>query len=253
MSPLDYHRPKSLGEALPLLREARPLAGGTFLTPRRARLQAVVDLQDLDLDGLRVEAGHLVVGAAIKLQTLVDHGAEIPSAVVQACRHEVGLNLRNMASLGGTVVTADGRSPLATALLAAGAEAIVEPGAERLTVDAVMELRGEGMQGRLILAFLLPRLRSSAYLQVARSPMDRPVVCAAVCRVGPDEPPRVALGGMGPRPILLPVRNDNPKAAAQEAAKAYASAGDAWASAEYRSTVAGVLVGRLLERRKGGA
>ena len=56
MKPLEYPRPKSMEEALPLLRHGSPLAGGTWLTPRRARLDRVVDLQDLDLDGMRVEA-----------------------------------------------------------------------------------------------------------------------------------------------------------------------------------------------------
>ena len=49
MSPLQYHRPQNLEEALELLEQGVPLAGGTRLTPDLRSVKALVDLQDLDL------------------------------------------------------------------------------------------------------------------------------------------------------------------------------------------------------------
>ncbi len=244
MKPFEFHRPKSLDEALPLVRRLSPLAGGTWLTPRRRRLHGVVDLQDLALDGLRAEAAHVIVGAGIRLQTLVEIGEPIPAALAKACRLEAGLNLRNMASLAGTVVTADGRSPLATVLLAMGTSAVVEPGAEKLEIEALWDLPGRDLSGRLIVRLLLPRPAWLAYEQVARSPVDRPVVCAAACGDGQGGI-RLALGGFGPRPILVPLERAEAGLASRAAAAAYAAAGDAWASAEYRSEVAGILARRV--------
>jgi len=57
MPELEYHRPKSLQQALELLSRARPLGGGTALTPRRAELDSVMDLQDLGLAGQELRAG----------------------------------------------------------------------------------------------------------------------------------------------------------------------------------------------------
>lgn len=244
MKPLEYHRPKSMEEALPLLRHGSPLAGGTWLTPRRARLDRVVDLQDLDLDGMRVEAAHVIVGAGIKLQTLVEIGDPIPGALAMACRLEAGLNLRNMASLAGTLMTADGRSPLATVLLALGATAILESGAGKFGIDELLDLPGRDLSGRLIVRFLLPRSAWLAYEQVARSPVDRPMVCAAACGDGKDAM-RLTLGGFGPRPIQVPIERADPGKAARAAAAAYRQAGDAWAGADYRSEVAGILARRV--------
>ena len=232
-----------------MVRHGRPLAGGTKVTPGRRAIRALVDLQDLDLDGLEFEEDHILAGATVKLQSLVAAGDRIPAALVEACRQEAGLNLRNMATLAGTIVSADGRSPIVTTLLALGTQGFLEPGGEELSLDDLLDRRGEGLAGRLIVSFRIPRPAHLGYEQVARAPADRPIICAAVARLGgkhsrPEY--RVALGGFGPRPITLQAEKGDPERGAEAARSAYASAGDAWASAEYRSSVAGVLVGRLL-------
>ena len=79
--------------------------------------------------------------------------------------------------------------------------------------------------------------------------MDRPWVLAALGR-SPDGDWRVVLGGHGPKPIRVPASEEalaqgDEAGAARRAEEAYASAADAWASAEYRAHVVGVLVRRL--------
>ena len=86
------------------------------------------------------------------------------------------------------------------------------------------------------------------------------MVCAAVSiddgaegedRVG------VALGGYGDRPLrlsegeLIGQQGLDLEKASQIASQAFAKAEDAWASAEYRSHAAGVLVKRLLAESQG--
>ncbi|MEW6566950.1 MAG: FAD binding domain-containing protein [Chloroflexota bacterium] len=247
MEPLEYHRPKTLEEALPLLQRARPLGGGTDLVPQRLTLASVVDLQDLGLDELEETQSGLRLGAMLRLQRLVEGGDEIPAALREACRLEGGLNLRNMATIAGTIVAADGRSPLTTVLLALSAQVRLEPGGETLPLDALLDRRGSGLAGRLIVALEVPPIDFAAYDQVARSPAGRPLVCVAVGHQRDDSDFRLALGGYGNRPIALRATRPDPAAAAEAAALAYAEAGDAWAGAEYRSAVAAVLVRWLME------
>jgi probable selenate reductase FAD-binding subunit len=255
MTPLDYFRPKSIDEALKLLQRGLPLGGGTALTPRRRQLPAVVDLQGLGLDALECKDNRIIAGAALTLQKLAEAGEPVPAALAEACRREAGLNLRNVATLAGALVTCDGRSPLATVLLAMGAEAVLEPGSEVISLDNLLDRRAEEMSGRLIVSFHIPCPRHLGYEQVGRSPADLPLVCAAVATLpgkGKQAQYRVALGGFGKRPIRLlgaeaaASQEGKLEAAAEAARLAYAGADDAWASAEYRSAVAGVLVRRLL-------
>jgi hypothetical protein len=83
---------------------------------------------------------------------------------------------------------------------------------------------------------------------VARSPMDRPVVCAAVAS-WPSGRTRVALGGYGKAPILA-MDGPEPVGAAVAAREAYRFAEDEWAGADYRMEVAGKLVGRMVAQKK---
>lgn len=260
MPPFEYHRPKSMQEALELLPRARPLGGGTALTPRRTELPGVLDLQGLGLDRIQSGDDRLRLGGALRLQVLSEGVLGLPPALSQACRQEAGWNLRNQATLAGSIVTGDGRSPLLTALLALVVRLHLEPGGEQVSLEQFLAGRSGSPGEKLIAGLDLPPGARLAYEGVARSPADLPLVCAAVSRLGsdPHREWRVVLGGYGDRPIrvqaaeqaLAATDTASPYAldtAGTAAAKAYSDAGDAWASAEYRSAVAGVLVRRLAQ------
>jgi CO/xanthine dehydrogenase FAD-binding subunit len=87
------------------------------------------------------------------------------------------------------------------------------------------------------------------YEQVARSPFDRPIVAVAVGHTD-GAAHRVVLAGFGARPVRVPraekaLAAEDLRAAGEAAAEAYAQAGDVWASADYRSQIASILVRRL--------
>jgi CO/xanthine dehydrogenase FAD-binding subunit len=257
MPPFEYHRPKSLQQALELLGRARPLGGGTALTPHRTELTGVLDLQDLDLAGIEPGDGRLLIGGTLRLQALAEGIPGLPPALAQVCRQEAGWNLRNQATVAGCVVTGDGRSPLLAALLALDARIHLEPGGEQIPIEEFLVRRPGAADGRLIVALGLPLAAQLVYEGVARSPADRPLVCAAVSRLAPapEGEWRVVLGGYGDRPIRVETAEaalsgngaaslEALASAEQAAASAYSIAADAWASAEYRAAVAGVLVRR---------
>jgi CO/xanthine dehydrogenase FAD-binding subunit len=248
---VEYHRPESIEEALRLLkREAPrtlPMGGGTVLNRPSPDPLAVVDLQSLGLDGIEQRGKDLLVVAAATLQSLLDTPG-LSSALVRAIQHEATYNLRQAASVAGTIVAADGRSPLVAVLLALDSSLeLASSSSERevMGIGDLLPLRGERLQGRLITGVILPLNARLAYEYVARTPADLPIVCAAVAQ-WPSGRTRLALGGFGAAPQLA-LDGPEPAGAEQAARDAYSQAGDEWASAEYRGEMAAVLTRRCLQ------
>ena len=247
MTSLQYHRPQTLEDALELLQEGVPLAGGTRLTPRLRGLEALVDLQDLGLDQIEATEATLEFGGTATLQSLVDSASRLPDALVQAARLEAGWNIRNKATIAGTIVTGDGRSPLLTVLLALGAELEFAPGRDRISLDEVLDRSADRTGSKLITAIHAANPSRMKYAQVARSPADRPQICVTVAAFESETPLRIAVGGHGAYPQLISKDESlSIQGAAELAGTMYAEAGDQWASADYRSSVAATLVARLL-------
>ena len=122
-----YHRPKTLDEALTLLAQPNmvPLGGGTLLahpTPfgsaqDKADPVEAVDLQALGLNTVKKRGNNLEIGATVTLQQLLE-SQHCPEALRAALKLEAPLNLRNAATVAGTLVACDGRSTFAATLLA---------------------------------------------------------------------------------------------------------------------------------------
>ena len=116
----EYHRPKTIDEALALLGRSQPdslpIAGGTAFNHQASQPIAAIDLQALGLDHIQRRSNQLEIGAMVRLQTLLDTVES--AALKQVIQHEATYNLRQAATVAGTLVAATGRSPFATALLA---------------------------------------------------------------------------------------------------------------------------------------
>ena len=249
MTPPEYVRPTTIAEALIALRGGTALAGGTSVTRRAREAARLVDLQALGIDQLHVESGYVRMGAMIRLQQLVE--ASLPAALRDACRREAGLNIRSMATLGGTLLGCSGRSPLATVLIGLHAQVRMEPGPQQWALDELLARRGSLPDGLLITSAVFQVPLAVGQSTVARSPADRPIVQVVVARLAGRSPSfGVALGGFGSRPVAVPeaelalAAGDVPSAA-EAARTACANAQDAWASAEYRGEVAATFVRRL--------
>lgn len=245
---IEYHRPDTLEEALRLLTregvKTLPLGGGSVLNAPSPEQFAVVDLQALGLNKIEKKGNTLLVGATATLQALLDT-PDLPAAFHQAIQHEATYNLRQVATLAGTLVAADGRSPLATVLLALDAQVTLLPGEEQVGAGELLLTREAKLPGRLITQIALPLNIRLVYQYVSRTPADLPLVCVAAARWAAGRT-RLALGGFGEAPLLA---LDGPEAggAIEAARSAYFSAADQWASAEYRREVAATLAKRCLE------
>jgi CO/xanthine dehydrogenase FAD-binding subunit len=253
---VEYHRPKTLEEALALLSRpgivSRPIGGGTAIARSTNEPFAAVDLQQVGLDEIQERGNWLDLGAMARLQALLDTPG-LPEAIYETIRLEASRNLRQAATVAGTLVAADSRSPFTAALYALDGIIDLRPGQdgnepESISLGELLPFRQELLRGRLITKVTIPLNASLVYKYVSRTPADRPIVCAAAAR-WPSGRTRVVLGGYGESPVLA---MDGPEASGAETAarEAYSEAGDEWASAEYRAETAGILVGRCIEELK---
>lgn len=241
-----YHRPQTLDEALTLLTQPNtvPLGGGTLLSKATADSVSVVDLQALGLDSLRVSGNDFAIGATCTLQSLLE-SENCPEALKTAIKLEAPLNIRNTATVAGTLVASDGRSPFAAMLLAMDAKASVI--SDQKLVISVGEYLLTHPQG-LITEIVIPLNTKTAFEFVSKTPADKPVVGAALAQWNSGRT-RLTLCGYGKSPLLA---MDGTEADGLDAAakNTYHEANDEWASAEYRMDVAAVLVKRALESLK---
>ena len=244
----EYKRPSTLEEALELLSQpdTYPLGGGTLLSKKKGESFTAVDLQALGLDQIRKAGEKLEIGATVTLGRLLE-SPHIPSSLAEALLSETPLNLRNMGTVAGTLVICDGRSTFATAMLALDAKlTLVGPAAGSLGLGDFLPVRASLPHGSLITKVVIPLNGKFAFEMVARTPRDRPIVCAALAQ-WPSGRTRLALGGWGDAPLLAMDGNE-PGGVESAARNAFADSGDEWASPEYRREIATVLAKRCLEK-----
>ena len=149
-----YHRPRTIEEALELISRATPrtlpLGGGTLLSHGPSEDVEVVDLQALGLNRIEKRGNRLEVGATTTLQQLMEH-TDCPDAIIHAIRLEAPVNIRNAATVAGTLVACDGRSAFATALLALDANLmLVGQQPEHVPVGEFLAMRKAAGQAYLI-------------------------------------------------------------------------------------------------------
>lgn len=249
---IEYHRPQTINEALILLSRDQPatvpLSGGTVLNQPSREAYAVVDLQSLGLDEINKHGQLLQIGATCKLQSLLELDGKsdvvLPQALCDAIRLEGTINIRQLATVAGGLVSADGRSPFGTAMLALNPTLTLLPGEEEISYGELLPLRDLNLRHRLIAQIYLPLNTKLSYHYVSRSPFDLPLVSAAVA-IWSSGRTRVVLGGYGEMPALA---FDGPESSGAEIAaqNVFQNAGDQWASAQYRREMAVVLTKRAI-------
>ena len=240
----QYHRPLTLDDAIALV--ARPdavvLAGGTSVNAAPARAASTaVDLQALDLAGVDVEGDGVRIGATTRLQDLVD-STLVPAVLRDLARREAPSTIRAMATVGGTIGTADPESELLAGLLAFGARVTLAR-AGSPTEHSLEDVLGDGglSNGAIITAITVHTSGRAAADRVGRTPMDRPIVMAVAYSDGVTV--RLAMTGVAPVPVIVDpdhIEDLDPPP-------------DFRGTSAYRSALAQVLADRVVAAATGGA
>lgn len=270
VSPFALVEPATVDEAIAALRvvegsASAVIAGGTDLLldidDGRTEPARVISLRRLPWRTLDWVDAVLTIGSTLPLRSLEDDPdvRRRHPGLWQAV-HAVGsVALRHRATLGGNLGRSAPASDLVPMLLALDATVdLVGPdGDRRLPIDGFVRAsrRTALAPAELIRSVRIPEPRPSAYLwQRVRPSNDISQIAVAVAYSPTEKRWNVAIGGMPPRPLLLPEVGRRLGAgipsdvALQEAARAATIEGtlvaDRRASEEYRRR----LIGTLLER-----
>lgn len=262
----DIHKPTTLTDALRLLQQPNTvaLAGGTqLLAAKRRDVYAVVDLSALGLAYIREREGAVAIGAMTTLAALDASPilrALANGVVAQAAHRSASSILRHQATVGGTLLT-EPAGILATALVALDARVtIVGAETHTLTLAEFLPARVTLVHGALLTEITVPMTNPRAVIEtVARTPSDKPIVCAiaaAHIEHAVAREVRVALGGVSETALRAyaaeqmlegqPLDSARIEEAARLAARALLPQGDFRGSAEYRREMAHVLTRRAL-------
>ncbi|MBI4550641.1 MAG: xanthine dehydrogenase family protein subunit M [Candidatus Latescibacteria bacterium] len=281
MRPFEYCAPSTVTEALSLLREygdrARPLAGGTdlliFMQSGRVQPDYVVDLTRIAaLKGIAYDpAQGLKLGALTSMRE-VELAPAIRAhypALAASTFELAGVQVRNMATIGGNTCNASPAADTIPPLMALDAVAVIAGTTGERRVPYTELFQGPGKtalkRDELLASIDLPPPSSrtgSHYIKLAvRKAMDIAIVGVAASVTLDDglvQDCRIALGAVGPTVIraheaeqLLrgkPLEDATLKAVAKAAQAAAKPITDQRGSAAYRTMMVGVLVPQALRQ-----
>jgi carbon-monoxide dehydrogenase medium subunit len=282
----DYHRPKSLDEAVALLAEhgdeGRLLAGGHSLIPMM-KLRLANPSHLIDLGGIGGLAGIEEADGAIRIGAMTTQAEIIASALLAEkipILRETALQIadpqvRYCGTLGGNVANGDPGNDMPAVMMALGAVFLVRgPSGER-TIAARDYYRGAFTTAladnevlRAIRIPVPPAGHGAAYAKMKRKVGDYATAAAAVVLVmdgGSCRDARIALTNLAAVPLFAEAAGQalvgtavDGAAIAQAAQAAVAitdPASDLRGPADFRKHVAGVMVARAVRsarQRAGG-
>lgn len=244
---VEYHRPSEVDEAIRLLRRDKPktlpLVCSTKIRQIAGEDIAVVDLQNLSLDQVEAVGNTLVVGSMVRLDRFIEENIG-GRAIQELIEREYPQNIRNMTTIGETILCGNGRSEVLAGLLALDVQLAWLPEVKEIHLGDYLALREKWETGSLLSEIHLPQNVQFRSESVRRTPVDQPQLSVSVCR-WPSGRMRIVVGGFGNAPQLV---LDGPTDAGAEMAirSVLRQANDEWASGEYRSEVGVVFFRRLM-------
>lgn len=256
----QYYRVKSLAEAYELNQKKSNvvLGGMLWLKLQHRTVGGVIDLSDLGLDQIEETDEKFTIGAMVSLRDLEQNKGlreYLGEALHESLRHIVGVQFRNVATVGGSIFGRFGFSDVLTLFLALDAKVkFYHAGEMPLSVYASNAPLDKELKNDILEAVILPKhVQAVVYRSVRNSETDFPVLTCCAAKV--DGVYRVSVGA---RPMRAACILDETGILADGITPESASAFGAWvsgqlitgsnvrASAGYRKKMIAVLTKRNL-------
>jgi aerobic carbon-monoxide dehydrogenase medium subunit len=286
-APFDYHKPRTLDEAIALLdkhgEDAKLLAGGQSLIPamrfRLATPAALIDISHLSaLQYIKEKDGHLAIGAlthemALEESSVVANAYRLLSDTSKVIADPL---VRNRATVGGNLAHADPANDHPATMLAYGAELLARgPKGERtIPIDSFFTGLFENTlaKNEILIEIRIPKPKKGsggAYLKLERKVGDYATSAVAVnlvlsgdtiqeARIGLTNVSSVPMRAKNAEQVLIgkKLSDETLEAAGRAAAAECDPSADLRGSVEYKRDVTRVLTKRAVrsaaERAKGG-
>ena len=226
----EYKRAESLEEAWQLnqKRNNRVIGGMIWLKMENINVGTAIDLSGLGLDKIEETAEGFSIGAMVPLRQIELHeglNAYTDGAVRESVRHIVGVQLRNLATVGGSIYSRFGFSDVLTMFLALNASVELYKGG----IVPLSEYAQRPYDRGILVRVIVPKEQAAfCYQSVRNSQTDFPVQPNAV------ETPELTAARFAAE-VRANIRTES----------------NMRGSAEYRNHLAGVLVKRAVLKLEG--
>ncbi|MDD6648201.1 MAG: FAD binding domain-containing protein [Firmicutes bacterium] len=247
----QYVRPETLEEAyeLCLKKNNRIIGGMLWLKMQDLSVNTAIDLQDLNLDTIEENEYEYRIGCMVSLRQIELHeglNAQTQGAVSECVKHIVGVQFRNLATIGGSIWGRFGFSDVLTLFM---------------SIDAKVELYERGIMSieefadmprtvrDLLIRIIVPKVRrTTVYRSQRNASTDFPVLACAVSKTA--DTVCCSVGARPGKAIIVRELPDDPAEAAEYAVSRLSFGTNLRGSREYRMQICRVLVRRAMEQLK---
>lgn len=253
----NYVQPTTIEEAYKILMEKKrnTILGGTaFLKMGSKKIDTAVDLDKLGLNYIEEKKGFIEIGACTSLRELeinpllTEHFHGVISSSV---KNIIGVQFRNIATIGASVFSRYGFSDILTALLSLDTEVELYK-AGRMTLEDFLDRPFE--KDILTKIFIENNGRKGIYKDLRNSISDYPILNVCVSRLEDDwkvvvgaRPGRATLAKKASKELSSTKRIDDLGYYANIVSNEVSFGTNERGSAEYRKAISKVLVKRSIQ------
>lgn len=254
---IDIVQPTTLEEAYAVLtkRKNNQLIGGSaFLRMGKKRIGTGIELSNLNLDYIKEDEEYVEIGAMTTFRTMETSSIinnNFGSIIKDSLKDIIGIQFRNVVTIGGTVFSKYGFSDLIVALLSLDTEVELYNGG-RMSLDEFLERKYE--KDLLTKVYIKKNNKKSSYKSLRNAKSDYPLVNVSVSK--DEDKFKICIGARPQRAIEAKkaslflssneVNEANIEKASQIAVDEVVFGSNMRASKEYRYAMAKVLIKRAI-------